>query len=198
MLFSRYDSNEWTHQSIRSKFKLVFVARSTAVSRPTTYACVKRSGNGRDGIHGGGIEHERLGLWVPAVPGRHGWGTRFFQYHLRIASLSQGASDFVWYRKGRRITIIRRRSKSTSQEFLFEILFVGCPNQGLQISSYLHLHRTWFRYKTLTLFRCCGTIKTRDRRYDISSKLISYRAIHVSFDGCLSPKFDERAIHLRR
>ena len=33
---------------------------------------LNRRGHGRDGIHGGGVEHERPGQRVPAVPGRHG------------------------------------------------------------------------------------------------------------------------------
>merc|ERR1712032_1605152 len=33
-------------------------------------ALVHGRGHGRDGVHGGGVEHERLGLRVPAVPGR--------------------------------------------------------------------------------------------------------------------------------
>merc|ERR1712100_689502 len=37
-------------------------------------ALVHRRGDGRDGIHGGGKQHERSGVRVPAVPGRHGGG----------------------------------------------------------------------------------------------------------------------------
>merc|ERR1712003_84684 len=37
-------------------------------------ALVHGGGYGRDGIHGGGVEHERPGVGVPAVPGCHGGG----------------------------------------------------------------------------------------------------------------------------
>merc|ERR1712078_241142 len=36
-------------------------------------ALVHGRGNGRDGVHRGGEQHERLGVRVPAVPGRDGW-----------------------------------------------------------------------------------------------------------------------------
>merc|ERR1711998_470591 len=37
-------------------------------------ALVHRRGDGRDGVHGSREQHERFGLGVPAVPGRHGGG----------------------------------------------------------------------------------------------------------------------------
>ena len=39
-------------------------------------ALVHRWGHGRDGVHWGRIEHERFGLWVPAVPRCHSWRGR--------------------------------------------------------------------------------------------------------------------------
>merc|ERR1712186_290987 len=46
-------------------------------------------GHGRDGVHGGGVEHERLGLRGPAVPGRNcGRGGRVRRGGLRVRWLN--------------------------------------------------------------------------------------------------------------
>merc|ERR1712014_37870 len=49
-------------------------------------ALVHWRGHGRDGVHGGGEQHERPRLGVPAVPGRHGRGGGRVRWLIRCCS----------------------------------------------------------------------------------------------------------------
>merc|ERR1712094_121365 len=89
---------EWVPNNIKStvcdippkglKMSTCFIGNSTAIQemfkrvseqftgmfRRKAFLHLHRRGHGRDGVHRGRVEHERLGVGVPAVPGCHGRG----------------------------------------------------------------------------------------------------------------------------